>query len=147
VQTFTNVREAKEFLVSRIVTEAQREGVSLSELERKMMYFSETGWSLPDTMDVRDAFDRDYDVAEYEEKIGKLIHNFCADCRKNTRDDFLSWKEAVRILRREDNYLLVLIDAKPTPKPNSFLKLVGIGVALTCVVFGIAYLWGRFSVR
>jgi hypothetical protein len=96
VQTFSNIREAKEFLVSRIVTEAQREGVSLSEIERKMMYFSETGCSLPDIMDVSDAFDRDYDMAVYEEKVGKLIRNFCADSRKNNRDDFLSWKEAVR---------------------------------------------------
>jgi hypothetical protein len=147
VQTFSNIREAKDFLVSRIVTEAQREGVPLSEIERKMMYFSETGCSLPDIMDVSDAFDRDYDMAVYEEKIGKLIRNFCTDSRKNNRDDFLSWKEAVRVLRREDHYLIVLIDAKPTPKSNSFIKLVTIGVVLTCVVFGIAYLWDTLFAR
>jgi hypothetical protein len=48
VQTFTAARHAKEFLVSRIVTEAQREGVALSEIEREMLYFSETSWTLPD---------------------------------------------------------------------------------------------------
>ena len=66
---FANAREAKEFLVTRIVAEAQRESVSLSEVERKMLYFSETGWTLPDIMVVSDAFDRDYDQAKYEEKI------------------------------------------------------------------------------
>ena len=63
MQTFSTPREAKEFLVSRIVAEAQREGVPLSEIERKMLYFSETGWTLPDMMEVDEAFDRDYDAA------------------------------------------------------------------------------------
>jgi hypothetical protein len=39
---FLECAEAKEFLISRIVTEAQRENVPLSEIERKMLYFSET---------------------------------------------------------------------------------------------------------
>jgi len=40
---FQSAREAKEFLISRIVEEAQRENIVLSESERKMLYFSETG--------------------------------------------------------------------------------------------------------
>jgi hypothetical protein len=109
VQTFATTREAKEFLVSRIVTEAQREGVPLSEIETKMLYFSETHWAPPDFMEVNDAFERDYDSAEYEHKIGALIRNFRANARKNNRDEFDSWEEAVRMLRSEDHYLLVLI--------------------------------------
>lgn len=35
--------ENKEYFVSRIVAEAEREDVSLSEVERKMLSFSETG--------------------------------------------------------------------------------------------------------
>ncbi len=69
---FVTARDAKEFLVSRIVSEAQRESVSLSEIERKMMYFSETAWTLPDMDEVNRAFDRDYDQGEYEQKITKL---------------------------------------------------------------------------
>jgi hypothetical protein len=42
MRRFATTRDAMEFLVSRIVTEAQREGVPLSETERKMLYFSET---------------------------------------------------------------------------------------------------------
>jgi hypothetical protein len=45
---FASAREAKQFLVAQIADEAQREGVSLSEIERKMLYFSETDWTLPD---------------------------------------------------------------------------------------------------
>jgi hypothetical protein len=38
MNAFRSGREAKEYLVSRIVAEAQRENVSLSEVERKMLY-------------------------------------------------------------------------------------------------------------
>ena len=143
MQTFATARDAKEFLVSRIITEAQHEGVPLSETERKMLYFSETAWTLPDIADVSEAFDRDYDQERYEEKIGTLVRNFCADARKNNRVDFDAWTQAVRTIHREDHYLLVLISAagsKSSP-PAGFLKLATIGFALACVVFAIAYLF------
>jgi hypothetical protein len=76
VPTFASAREAKEFLVEKIVDEAEREGVPLSEVERKMLYFSETGWTLPDIWEVNAAFDRDYDAAAYEDKIAGLIQAF-----------------------------------------------------------------------
>jgi hypothetical protein len=145
VQTFATARDAKEFLVSRIVTEAQREGVPLSEIERKMLYFSETAWTLPDIAEVSDAFDRDYDQASYEEKIGSLIRNLRADSRKNNRSDYDAWTEAVGSIQQEDHYLLVLISAsisKNSP-PVGFLKLVTIGFGLACVMFAIAYLFIR----
>jgi hypothetical protein len=53
---FGSAREAKEFLVSKIIEQAQREGVPVSEVERKMLYFTETAWTLPDMMEVNDAF-------------------------------------------------------------------------------------------
>jgi hypothetical protein len=68
MRTFANTRDAKEFLVSRIIMESQREGVPLSEVERKMLYFSETAWTLPDMAEVSDAFDREYDQAEFEQE-------------------------------------------------------------------------------
>jgi hypothetical protein len=49
---FSTAREAKEFLLAGIVAEAQRENVPLSEIERKMLYLTETGWTLPDIMEV-----------------------------------------------------------------------------------------------
>jgi hypothetical protein len=139
---FANAREAKEFLVTRIVAEAQRESVSLSEVERKMLYFSETGWTLPDIMVVSDAFDRDYDQAKYEEKITTLIRNFCAKARKENRNDFDSWKEAARVIRQEDHYLLMMIDAAnnaPNSSSGRVLKLVAVGFGLAILALVLVY--------
>ena len=43
MQVFSTAREAKEYLIAQIVAEAEREHVPVSEVERKMMYFTETG--------------------------------------------------------------------------------------------------------
>ena len=146
MQRFLTVRDAKELLVGRIVAEAQRESIPLSEVERKMLYFSEIGWTLPGIAEVSDAFDRDYDQVSYEEKIGTLVRNFCAYSHKTNSDEFDAWEEAVRTIHREDHYLLVLIAAGgklPSSSGVGFLKLVAIGFAITCAVLGIAYLFIR----
>jgi hypothetical protein len=54
---FSGGRDAKEFIVGKIVLEAERESVPLSEVERKMLCFSETAWTLPDIADVKEAFE------------------------------------------------------------------------------------------
>src|SRR5580692_859182 len=107
---FSNAREAKEFLISRIVAEAQRENVTLSEIERKMLYFSETAWTLPDIMDVNDEFDKKYDQDAYEKRISQLIKKVISRARKQNPEEFKAWIEAIRHLRKEDRYLLVMVD-------------------------------------
>jgi len=39
-----------------------------------MLYFSETAWTRSDIEEVNDAFDREYNQPDYEQKIGRLIH-------------------------------------------------------------------------
>jgi len=68
-----DAREAKEFLISKIVAEAQRENAPLSETERKMLYFTESGWTLPDIAQVSEQFDREYDQEHYEKKIRESL--------------------------------------------------------------------------
>lgn len=66
-------REAKEYLVSKIVEEAQRRRVRISEIERRMLFFSETGWSLSDIVDVVGEFERHHDSSKFEHKVIRLI--------------------------------------------------------------------------
>jgi hypothetical protein len=145
VQTFTTAREAKEFLISRIVTEAQREGVPLSDVEVKMLYFSETGWAPPDFMEVNEAFERDCDTGEYERKIATLIRNFSTAAHENSPDDFDAWEQAIEVLGLEDHYLLVLISIAdgsltaagadaPAPLWDRVPRLVAITVAVFVAV-------------
>jgi len=144
MKTFTTVREAKEFLIDRIVFEAQCEGVSLSEAERKMMYFSETGWTLPDMETVNEAFEEECDMGEYEEKIGALARGYCASVRQSAPSELAVWKNAVRALAREDHYLQVLIESPIESSIGSSsrpFQLILIGIAMGCTVLGAWALW------
>jgi hypothetical protein len=72
VKTFTDTREAKEFLINNIVEEAEHENAPLSDTERKMLYFTETAWMPEDTWQANEIFDRDYDQNAYEHRIAQL---------------------------------------------------------------------------
>jgi hypothetical protein len=105
---FKSVRAAKEYIVSRIVAEAEREGVPLTEVERKMLYFSETGWTLPGILKVNEEFERDYDQGTYEQKIAGLVQGLEDNAAGEEQE---SWDDAVLKLCEGDHYLLVLIGA------------------------------------
>jgi hypothetical protein len=151
---FSNAREAKEFLVSSIVAEAQRENVPLSETERNMLYFSETGWSLPNIMEVNDEFERDYDTPTYEKKVAGLIRHATKRARKENPEEFARWTEAIRKLKKEDHYITVMIDMADVPvkagvsagrrSGNNSWKVIVSGVVLVGVlVAGESFLGNR----
>jgi hypothetical protein len=139
MKAFHNGREAKEFLISKTVSEADRENVPLSEVERKMLYFTESGWTLPDIMKVNEDFDRDYDQDVYEHKIAKLVAKADKRIRKGSREDYERWWEAIRFLQREDHYISVMIRlAGIRPRGDQirlFATALGIVVCLLVWVF------------
>ena len=159
---FRTVRAAKEYLAGRITEQAVREGAPLTEVERKMFYFSETHWTLPDIMKVSEEFDREYDQDEYEAKIGGLVGRHLAS---EDAQGVENWDEAVLKISDEDHYLLALIGNSSLPQrehpaflrrfgawipsfegrgprpPGDLFKLFLVGVVLGGVIFlGIAIL-------
>ena len=131
---FATVRDAKEYLIGRIVEQAHRDGVPLSDIERKMLYFSETGWTMPDMMEVSRDFDEHYDQDEYESKIGGIVRRICDQADGQHGE----WSEAVQRLRDEDHYLLVLIDGTvtgPLKRPRGDIAKLMITGAVVAACF------------
>jgi hypothetical protein len=137
---FQSAREAKEFLISRIVEEAQRENIVLSESERKMLYFSETGWTLPDMATVSAEFDSTYNQSDYEKKIVRLIRNAGKYARKQSPADYDVWWEAIRRLKNEDHYILVMSGRAGLRPRGDLLRLWGTGAALVSVFIAFVFL-------
>jgi len=134
MKAFHSGREAKEFLISQIVEEAQRENIPLSEVERKMLYFTESGWTLPDIMKVNEDFDREYDQDEYEHKIAKLVTKTDKRIRKGVRDDYDEWWAAIRFLEREDHYILVMIRLAGLRPRGDQLRLLATGLGIVTAI-------------
>jgi hypothetical protein len=132
MKTFTSAKDAKDFLVSRIVSEAELEGVPFNETERKELYFSESGWTLPDMDRVNDEFERSYDQDDYERKIASLIRNARERDGHTNPEDKKLWTEAIGILRKEDHYILVMIkQAGISTRPRgdfAWLLVTGLGM-------------------
>ena len=145
-------REALDFVVSRIADEAQRDGTPLSEIERKMLCFSETAWTLPDIVDVSDEFDKKYNQDDYEKKISLLIRKAVKRARDQQPEEFQAWIQAVRRLRKDDRYLLVMVDqAKvgsmfhPSRPPGDLLKLWGTGIAIVGLFSGLVWFINKLA--
>jgi hypothetical protein len=157
-------REAKEYLAGRIVAEAKGEGSPLTDVERKMLYFTESGWTPPGMMKVSEEFDRDYDQDEYEQKIGRLVRKIQERDAAENGQKQAEWDDAVLKLCDGDHYLLVLIDAAarnagsgssrwsrlrlwlpsfssaPRP-PGDFMRLLIFSLLVSVVAFLIVLAW------
>jgi hypothetical protein len=125
-------------LISKIVAEASSQNVALSEVERKMLYFTESGWTLPDIMEVSAAFDREYDQDAYEQKIARVVATTYKRILKDSRDEYDRWWAAIRFLRREDHYISVMIALADLRPRGDQLKLLAAGLAIVaCIVLWI----------
>jgi hypothetical protein len=138
---FQSAREAKEFLVSKIVEEAAREGTALSDVERKMLYFSETDWTIPDISAVSEEFDRVCDQDDYEAKIAGLVRGAYRWALRNSRDDYDRWWSATRLLSEQDHYILVMIRQAALRPRGDQLKLFGAGLGIVILLFCLELLW------
>jgi len=138
-----NPTDAKQFLIARVLREAELEHVPLSEIEKKMLHFTEGHPSLPDIHQVNDEFERNYNSDEYEAKVAGLLKNARDRDSQSSPNREEEWKEALTALKKEDHYILVMVSqafgsSAPTGRHRVrdllIYMVVGIGVVLLLVL-------------
>jgi hypothetical protein len=144
------VREAKDFLVQQTAGQAQLEGVALSELEKRMMYFAESGYVPEDPIALNEEFEAEYDTDEYEAKIAKLLGHAYKRARKENDETRRRFDAAIKCLRRGDHYLLVMWDMRPASRVGYALDrnlLIGWGIGALVIggFYAIRWFTGRFA--
>ena len=107
------IREAKDFLVTRTVEQAALEGVPLSDLEKRMMYFTETGECPEDPLALNEEFEKEYDTDEYETKVKRLLANAHRRLKEERSPAVAEWEESLKALDQTDDYILILCDRSP----------------------------------
>jgi hypothetical protein len=137
---FADEREAKQFAVELIQSEAERQGILLSKLERKMLYFSETGWTLPDMTEAAQKFENECNSTEFGKKIKTLTKRLQKRLESEDRQTLKAWSDALVKLSEGDHYLLVLTaaSARPVRPRHDILKLWI--TALVVILIGGAFL-------
>jgi len=145
------VREAKDFLVWQTAEQAVLEGVPLSDLEKRMMYFTESGYVPEDPIKLNDEFEAEYDSDEYETKVSLLMRHAYSRIEKENPRACAQWKEAIRTLSKGDHYLSVLWEHRPAlweSEPSqklfspSFWKLLVVAILVLIILMCgfVAYL-------
>lgn len=127
-----NSKEAKDFLVQQVAEQAALENLPFSDLEKRMMYFTESDPASCDKpFELNDEFEAQHDNAEYEAKVSQLLQHAHGRVAMQNAEMGRMWDEAVGELRKGDHYLLVLLDEKPHASVllrtawNGLLTLVG----------------------
>ncbi len=133
------VREAKDFLVRQIQEQAALEGESLSELESRMLYFTEQGGLTEEMRQINEEFDANYDSAKYEKKISRLMGHAYKRLCKESESSRRTWDAAIRRLKRGDHYVLVMWDMRPGLHASSLIG-VGIGAFVLAGYFGVIWI-------
>jgi hypothetical protein len=101
-----SVVKARRFLVNRIVDQAKRANVALTEVETHLLVFSADSASPAEQQAVA-VFDRDYDKEKYEAKISRLFQDVYEMDKSLGRAEI--WEQSLDTLANEDMYLAVII--------------------------------------
>jgi competence CoiA-like predicted nuclease len=149
-----HVLEAKDFLVQQTAEQATLEHVPLSDLEKRMMYFTETDKCLEDPIALNDAFEAEYHTDEYESKISKLTRHAHSRIKKENPEAARKWKEAIQELSKGDHYILILCNegldlasgVSTERPPYDQLKLLLAGLWLVAIMMSVLFLEAHFGI-
>jgi hypothetical protein len=113
-----------------------------------MLHFTEVHPSLPDIYEVNAEFERTCDSVEYETTIAALLRSARERDRRESPSREQEWVDALRALRKEDHYILVMVSQAFQPswggttnehRVRDFLIYIGIGVGVVLVLVLIAF--------
>jgi hypothetical protein len=132
---------AKQFLISKVIQQAESDDVPLSEIERKMLHFTETNPPFPDIYEINARFERDYNAGKYEDKIAQLLTNARDKDGLNSPGSEHQWQDAIDALKKEDHYILVMVDrafgrkrSNDEHRTRDSLIYVGVGLGLVLLI-------------
>lgn len=148
----TKSRQAKDFLVQQASEQAALEGVPLSDLEKRMMYFTEGDSSCENPAALNEEFEAEYDTDEYETKVSELLHHAYERLKKEDPEKVRNWDQSIQTLRKGDHYILVVCDDNPSREPatahsvRDSLKLLGAGLLLATAFLVVAFLGAKYDI-
>jgi hypothetical protein len=116
----TSIAGAKGFLIDRILDQAKADGVALSDVEVRMLGFSEAAANSKDMGAAAD-FERDHDDEQFEGMVADLLRKvYERDTNAGLKED---WDRSLDALADEDWYLFVMLEKAGIVKTTTFVSL------------------------
>lgn len=103
--------KAKKFFIEKVLLQAQKEHVPISEAERYMLSWTEdTGKDFSPRQDLTDQFEKETTQSAFEKKIVGLLKNaYISDVRRE-KEMSKKYRSALRALDEGDHYIAVMAD-------------------------------------
>jgi hypothetical protein len=140
-----SVVKAKRFLVNRIVDQAKRANVPLSEAETHMLGFSPASAG-PAEYEASSVFEREFDKEKYEARISRLFQDVYRMDKSLGRAEI--WEQSLDALAHEDIYLAGIIrktGLRQPPVPWYLPDLRSLRQYLTAIVMVAAGILVAFT--
>ena len=136
-----NTKEAKDFLVWQTLEQACLDGVPLSDLERRMMYYMEGPEATEADTRLNEEFDAHFNTVEYERKIGSLLRHAYSRLQEKDPASAERWDACISLLAQGDHYLSVLwgFDHPRKRPPHDSLKLFLAAILLIAILLGAIF--------
>ncbi len=116
--------------------QAALEGVPLADVEKKMMYFTESdAASCPDPLELNEEFEAQCETRAYETKISRLLRHAYQRLKEENPERARNWDQAIRTLHKGDHYLLVMVNQSNQSEVGWGMPILwGIGIAVLIFV-------------
>lgn len=100
---------AKQFFISKVVNQAQQEGVNLSKAEKYMLGWSESDPSFVADNDLNEQFEKEITQEDFEKKIQALIKHAYEKDISNDKDMKNTYRTAYKSLKQGDHFILIIV--------------------------------------
>lgn len=138
-------KQAKDFFVQQVAEQATLEQIPLSDIEKRMMYFTESDpSSCSDPIGLNDEFESEHETSQYEAKMSRLLHHAYKRLKAENSEGRHYWDEAISTLEKGDHYLLVLWGQSRSPSSlpddpgRKVIKYGGLFVAGIFLISGLS---------
>jgi hypothetical protein len=106
---FADQCSAKAFFIERLTSQAEKEGIRLSEAERYMLAWSESDPTFAQNPALTRQFENETTDKIFEEKVISLLKRVFDDDLRRDGASKETYQDAYRVLNQGDHYLLVMI--------------------------------------
>jgi len=148
---FETQKESKRFFIDKILDQARRSNIVLSDAEQYMLGWSETEKEFVIDVKLIDQFNQETTGAKFEEKISKLLQKAYLKDIENNAALKGTYREAYNILIKGDHYILVMIKAAIGSKLTNTLKdrllLILSAIAFFALLVGIQIVLRHFRIK
>ena len=105
-----NDSEAKEFFIQKVLDQARKENINLSDVEKQMLSWRDTDPNFYENHELYERFEKEIPKGEYEKKIARLVRSGYDDELAANNVARETYKRAYKAIKSKDYYILIMVD-------------------------------------